>query len=163
MAQQQEEEDRVIDKKMMRRMRNKWLQMISRCRNPNSDNYRWYGARGIDVCGRWRNSFDAFLKDVGIPPDGHELDRIDTDGNYEPGNVRWVTHAENMRNRRPFDNERKLDADDVRTIDFQLSMGRTQKNIAADFNVTRQHISRIATGRDWGSVTGRMYRPRVVS
>ena len=76
-----------------------WRAIHDRCYNKNQDAYKWYGARGIIVCERW-NSFDAFLEDMGVPPSGVEIDRIDNDGNYEPGNCRWVTHKENCNNRR---------------------------------------------------------------
>ncbi len=74
--------------------------MIHRCENPRRASFKDYGARGIRVCARWRKSFHAFVSDLGIPKPGMQLDRIDNDGNYEPGNVRWVTRVENLRNRR---------------------------------------------------------------
>lgn len=80
-----------------------WQQMRDRCTNAKSKNYPYYGGRGIKVCGRWSESFEAFLADVGRrPSDGHTLDRKDSNGHYEPGNVRWATRAEQSRNRRPF-------------------------------------------------------------
>ena len=82
-----------------------WTHMIQRCTNPVRTGYHLYGGRGIKVCQRWRNSFAAFLEDVGPRPSmGHTLDRIDSDGNYEPGNCRWVTadvQANNTRSNRP--------------------------------------------------------------
>jgi hypothetical protein len=77
-----------------------WTSMLQRCLNPNSDNYRWYGGRGITICLEWIDSFDAFLADMGERPTGMTLDRINPDGNYEPGNVRWATPKEQARNRR---------------------------------------------------------------
>lgn len=75
--------------------------MIQRCTNPNRKKFAIYGARGISVCARWRESFDAFLLDVGPRPGrGFSLDRIDVNGNYEPGNVRWASDTEQSRNRR---------------------------------------------------------------
>ena len=75
-----------------------WQHMRTRCHNPNHLCYHRYGGRGITISARW-DSFLNFLEDMGERPEGRELDRIDNDGNYEPGNCRWVTRAENMRNR----------------------------------------------------------------
>ena len=66
-----------------------WHNMKSRCYNPNCPTYKWYGARGVKVCDRWRYSFENFYADVGDPPEGKSLDRWpDINGNYEPENWR---------------------------------------------------------------------------
>lgn len=77
-----------------------WVAMIQRCTDPNATGYANWGGRGIAVCERWRNSFEAFLADMGERPEGCSIDRIDNDGNYEPGNVRWATALEQTQNRR---------------------------------------------------------------
>lgn len=79
-----------------------WAQMIQRCHNSRSNSFSNYGARGISVCDKWRESFIDFLADVGIrPTKNHSIDRYpDNDGNYEPGNVRWATRRQQQRNTR---------------------------------------------------------------
>lgn len=76
-----------------------WLNMKSRCGNPKRVNFSKYGGRGIVVCQRWLASFQNFLDDMGEPPKGMELDRINNDGNYEPGNCKWSTETMQARNR----------------------------------------------------------------
>jgi hypothetical protein len=79
--------------------------MLRRCHNPNAVDYPRYGQRGIAVCAAWDpqqgGSFEQFLADLGERPAGKTLDRIDPDGNYEPGNCRWATAKEQRANRRP--------------------------------------------------------------
>lgn len=76
-----------------------WHTMIARCHHPAHAAYRYYGARGVQVCDRWRASFEAFAADMGARPVGLELDRIDPDGHYEPGNVRWMNRRMQKLNR----------------------------------------------------------------
>lgn len=84
-----------------------WTQMNNRCANPRNEDFPRYGARGISVCARWRDGdgvrggFETWLDDVGKRPSRHHsLDRIDNDGDYEPGNVRWATWQEQLSNTR---------------------------------------------------------------
>lgn len=78
-----------------------WHGMKGRCNNPNDKAYADYGGRGIRVCDRWNNSFEAFLADMGAAPSAnHSLDRINNDAGYEPGNVRWATVTTQLRNQR---------------------------------------------------------------
>jgi hypothetical protein len=77
-----------------------WDNMKRRCLNPSCRSYKYYGARGINVCDRWLDSFDNFLADMGKRQGRKELDRIDNDGDYTPGNCRWATKSEQSRNKR---------------------------------------------------------------
>lgn len=78
-----------------------WWNMIDRCHNENNLLFRWYGARGISVCDRWRMSFSSFLSDIGRRPSkAHSIDRKNNDGNYEPGNCRWATKVSKRKTKR---------------------------------------------------------------
>jgi hypothetical protein len=81
-----------------------WAGIKTRCLNQNDPNYPRYGSRGITVCDEWRQSFESFRDYVSRLPnfdnEDYSLDRINNDGNYEPGNVRWATDKEQCRNMR---------------------------------------------------------------
>lgn len=80
---------------------NSWMSMIQRCTNPNSKDYKHYGARGISVCDLWRGSFDAFYLSLGSRPTPDcTLERLDYNRGYEPGNVTWAPRREQPKNQR---------------------------------------------------------------
>lgn len=82
-------------------LRRRYNSMVQRCHNPNDSAYKYYGERGIKVCDSWRKSVKTFISDIGLPPTSrHSLDRINNDGNYEPGNVRWVLQDVQSHNQR---------------------------------------------------------------
>lgn len=78
-----------------------WKTMRSRCYNPKHVSYQNYGARGIYVCDEWRNSYEAFVNDMGERPVGLTLERINNDGPYAPWNCKWATCLEQSKNKRP--------------------------------------------------------------
>lgn len=85
-----------------------WQSMKQRCNNAKAYRYKDYGERGIVVCDRW-NSFECFFEDMGQRPSiSHSVDRIDNDGNYEPGNCKWSTRSEQQRNKRPIKDNNNL-------------------------------------------------------
>lgn len=77
-----------------------WCHMRDRCNNHKAKSYRFYGQRGITVCDRWQNSFAAFIEDMGRKPKPElTIDRINSAGNYEPGNCKWSTMTEQQNNK----------------------------------------------------------------
>lgn len=120
-----------------------WYSMCQRCHNPLDKDYKWYGARGIKVCDRWRLSFSAFLEDMGPrSPDKPTIDRIDRNGGYEPGNCKWASWTEQARNR----SNNKLEDHEADQIRWLRSLGYSQTEIGRFFEVTQSHVSRICSG-----------------
>lgn len=121
-----------------------WAQMRERCRNPRNVRYPRYGGRGITHCERW-TSFENFVADMGERPEGMSLDRIDNDGNYEPGNCRWATQEEQQRNR----STTKLTEADVASIRAKLAANEAPMAIALEYAVSRNTIYAIKLGLKW--------------
>lgn len=76
-----------------------WTHMWRRCRNPNSENFERYGARGITVCDRWKD-FGAFYTDMGDAPEGHSIERVNNNGDYTPENCIWADNFAQAQNKR---------------------------------------------------------------
>lgn len=101
-----------------------WCKMVSRCTNQNSRQYKWYGGKGVTVHAPWRESFAQFLSDMGERPGKeYELDRLDPNGNYEPGNCQWNIKGKGVT---------------TKSILFQ---GRTCKQWAAELGVSHSTIT----------------------
>ena len=77
-----------------------WQNMKNRCLREKNHNFSYYGGRGVKICDRWLDSFENFISDMGACPEGFSLDRINSDGNYEPSNCRWASWAVQCKNRR---------------------------------------------------------------
>jgi hypothetical protein len=107
-----------------------WMGARVRVLGSKSPKYHNYGGRGIRMCERWLNSFEAFLYDMGPSPKGTSIDRIDNNGNYEPGNCRWATSQEQQRNRR---------------VTVLISIGTLQKTAAEWAEVSGVPADRISS------------------
>lgn len=77
-----------------------WKGIKYRCYSETCPGYKYYGGRGITMCDRWKNSFEAFYADMGPRPKGLSIDRTNNDGDYEPSNCTWATRSQQVRNRR---------------------------------------------------------------
>lgn len=122
-----------------------WMSMRQRCRNPSACGYELYGAKGVRVCERW-DTFANFLADMGPRPPGTSLDRYpNRHGNYEPGNCRWATPAEQMQNRR----DNVLTWDLVNEIRGRIEHGESHSSVARRLGLTRSHVSRVWRGERW--------------
>ena len=148
-----------------------WCGMLTRCTNPNCRFYNRYGGRGVTVCDRWRESFQAFLDDMGESPSPkHSIDRVPNhDGNYEPGNCRWATSTEQARNKRnnrilEFNGESKtvMEWSETIGIHWQTILFRLKHGWSIKDTLTKQpHVAALLTHngitmtlREWSKVTG---------
>lgn len=126
----------------------RWRNMMDRCHDPENPAFHRYGGRGIKVCPEWHDlaAFCAWIDaNLGPCPDGMSLDRKDNNGNYEPGNVRWMTWAGQIRN----SSSAKITMDIAEEIRRRYATGDRQGDLAAEFGVSRPNISLIVTGKAW--------------
>lgn len=127
-----------------------WVSMKSRCYTKSHKNYDEYAGRGVSVCPQWVDNFEQFYADVGpAPTDKHTVDRIDVDGNYEPGNVRWATQAEqNLNRRNTLRAEVRGELLPLKTIGekygvaYAAVFSRFKNGLRGDDLITRQKIGR---------------------
>lgn len=126
--------------------------MLQRCGNPDRADWPRYGGRRIAVCQRWRR-FENFLSDMGVCPAGLTLDRIDNNGNYEPGNCQWTGWEQQYRNRRSNGGERhpnaKLSVEDVAQIRWLASRGVTHRRLGSLFGVSGSNVGYIVRREAW--------------
>lgn len=121
-----------------------WAGMVARCSHETRPDWHRYGGRGIAVCDRWMK-FENFLSDMGERPPGMSIERIDNDGNYEPGNCRWATRREQARNR-----EDCLSWVAVDLIRYLKRRGESSKAIAHQFGIGKTSVNNIVARRTWG-------------
>lgn len=134
-----------------------WASIKTRCFNPKHDRYASYGGRGITMCQRWRESFEAFLADLGPKPEKHTVLRLDSEGHYScggcpecqenrwPANCRWATRTEINRRRRSIKLTRAK-AEDIRQ---RLAAGASDGAVAQDFGVASSLVGKIRRGESW--------------
>lgn len=121
-----------------------YRKMLDRCYRATSDNYKFYGGRGITVCARWRESFENFLSDMGERPEGMTLDRVDPNGNYSKANCRWLSVREQSRNRRD-----TMGAETRALIRADRDAGLTLKAISERYGVPLSTVHAVTTGATW--------------
>jgi len=138
-----------------------WRDVVTRCHNPNHQQFRDYGGRGLQAYETWRNSFQAFrddvLAEIGEPPPGALFGRIDTGLGYQPGNIKWATRTQQNRNRRTVMGSPDM-ATEVRTVyDPAISRksGLTAQVLANELGVTVDVIRDIARRKTWKRVAAK--------
>lgn len=116
--------------------------MKQRCLNSNHKSFKAYGGRGITICPEWLDSFDSFFQDMGEKPKGYRLDRINVNGNYEPGNCRWVTASRSNKNRR---NSIELQSD-VDNVAFNQRNGTWRVTFDFKTKTQAETVARLING-----------------
>ena len=122
-----------------------WCDAKKRCYNPANKRYAEYGARGIEMCEAWRNSFEAFLRDMGERPEGMTLERKDVNKGYEPGNCVWATLAQQAQNTRA----NVATWESVRAMRKRRSEGATYPQLAHEFGMSYNNVRFICRGETW--------------
>ncbi len=138
-----------------------WASIKTRCFNSKHGRYPSYGGVGITMCRRWRESFEAFLEDLGSKPDGRNLSRLIREGHYScgkcpeclargwPANCRWATKTEINRSRRASSRSGKLTPESVQQIRQMIAAKAPHPEIAAVFGIGRSLVGKIGRGEAW--------------
>ena len=122
-----------------------WSGAKDRCYNKKDRVFKHYGGRGISVCDRWLHSYQNFLADMGRRPNGTSLDRIDVNGNYEPGNCRWATKAQQARNTR----RTTLTEEKAALIRRLVARGLSKAEVSRRTGINYSSVKQVASGRQW--------------
>jgi hypothetical protein len=125
----------------------KWLDARKRCFREKDSHFAEYGGRGISMCKRWHDSFEAFLEDMGKCPTGLTLERDDVNGDYAPGNCRWATKLEQARNKRSTVASPEIAA----AIRSRCAAGETARALAAEYSMSPGNVYFIESGKTWAA------------
>lgn len=141
-----------------------WQDMKARCYNERNHNFKNYGGRGIEVCDYWRTSFEHFLADMGLKPEGMTLERINNNGGYQPDNCRWATRAEQRLNQRTcryieFNGARKTQREFAKeygmseaTLGQRLKRGMTvEEALTTPISKSQSLNARVMLGERWNA------------
>lgn len=125
-----------------------WVEARKRCHSPQNKRFPYYGGRGISVCERWRDSFEAFLSDMGECPIGLTLERLDNERGYEPENCIWASKQQQSRNRRSV----KANPVIVREIRLLVAAGESRKGVAKKYGMAASTVDAIVRRLTWADI-----------
>lgn len=126
-----------------------WISMKERCYNKKNKRYMQYGGRGVCVQESWINNFDLFRSYIGEPPSPlHSIDRIDTNGNYCEGNVRWLSQQEQCQNKR----NNVFTPETVRLARLKFSTGHSLRSISEELSINIKTVDKAVKGRSWKNI-----------
>ncbi len=125
-----------------------WANMLGRCHTTTHRMYSWYGLRGITVYQPWRDSFKEFLSDMGEPPEGMTLERLDNNNGYYPWNCEWVTQQEQTQNTR----RTKLSRNSVQALRVCHKLGVSISVLAESFGINYSTVKPVLDRKTWSNI-----------